>query len=238
MVDGVPAQRQKAYAGLLPGGAPGDIGSMNAAYALAALVVALGVASALAHAGRSRVAAVLKMAAATGYLGVALLGGATGTMYGRVLLVGLVLCWMGDLLLIPKGNTTAFLGGLGSFLLGHVAYAVAFVAAGVSAVWVGAAVPPVALTGGAVLTWLWRQPLPRPMRLPVVAYVAAISVMVALAWGAAGVSAPWIVPVGAMVFMASDIFVARERFVVASPWNTRVGLPLYFLAQALLALSV
>jgi uncharacterized membrane protein YhhN len=41
-----------------------------------------------------------------------------------------------------------------------------------------------------------------------------------------------------MAFMASDVFVARERFVRSSPVNTTAGLPLYFLGQVLLALTV
>jgi len=207
--------------------------------ALFLAVLALGLASAAAHAsGRRRAAAVLKMAAATAYLALALAGGAPGTRYGQLLLAGLALCWLGDLLLIPEGGGRAFLAGLGSFLLGHAAYACAFVAAGVSGTWVAAAAVPVATVGAAVLRWLWRQPLPRPMRTPVVAYVGAISVMVALAWGALGAGSPWLVPVGAVAFMASDIFVARQRFVVDSTWNVGVGLPLYFLGQALLASSV
>jgi uncharacterized membrane protein YhhN len=203
---------------------------------LFAAILALGLASAAAHVFRHRrAAAVLKMTAASGYLGLALVGGAAGSPYGQLLLAGLVLCWIGDLLLIPGGKGPAFLGGLASFLLGHVAYACAFVAVGASGVWVAVAALPV---GAGVLRWLWRQPLPRPMRGPVVAYVVAISGMVALAWGARGAGSAWLVPVGALAFMASDIFVARQRFVVDSAWNTGIGLPLYFLGQALLALSV
>lgn len=206
--------------------------------ALAALVVLVGTLSAMAHAGgRRRGAAILKMTAATGYVAVALLAGSLHTTYGRILLAGLGLCWLGDLLLIPGGKGAAFMGGLAIFLLGHVAYAAAFLRAGVSIAWVLACAAPVVLVGGTVLRWLWRQPLPRPMQAPVVAYMAAISVMVALAWGTKGAGSSWIIPVGAVAFMTSDIFVARERFVGSSPWNTRLGLPLYFAGQALLALS-
>ena len=180
----------------------------------------------------------LKMAAATGYLLLAWQAGATDTPYGRVLLAGLCLCWLGDLLLIPRGDGPAFLGGLASFLMGHVAYAAAFLVAGVAWGWTLGAGLPAVLVAAAILQWLWRAELSRRMRGPVVAYVLAITAMVSLAWGAAGAGAPWLIPVGAVAFMASDVFVARERFVRPSRWNTRLGLPLYFLAQALLALSV
>lgn len=217
---------------------PTAVAPSGTALALAAAVMALGSASAMAHARRRRLAAVLKMGAATGYLALALEGGAAGSPYGRALLAGLALCWLGDLLLIPEGKSAAFLAGLGSFLLGHVAYAGAFVLAGISSGWATGAAVPVAGAGVIVLRWLRASGLPAPMRGPVLAYVVAISAMVALAWGAAGADAPWTVPAGAMAFMASDVFVARQRFVSPSPWNTTLGLPLYFLAQVLLALSV
>ena len=41
--------------------------------------------------------------------------------------------------------------------------------------------------------------------------------------------------VGAAAFAISDIFVARQRFVMEAPINRQVGLPLYFAAQLLLA---
>ena len=217
--------------------APGSI-PVPFELALAVAVVAVGAASAAGHAGgRRRLAAVLKMVAASGYLALALVAGAWETPPGRILLGGLSLCWLGDLLLIREGKGPAFLGGLASFLLGHVAYAAAFATAGASPSWAAAAALPATAVGGVVLRWLWRHRLPEPMRGPVVAYVVAISAMVALAWGAAGAGAPWLVPAGAVAFMASDVFVARQRFVTPSPWNTTPGLPLYFLGQALLALS-
>jgi uncharacterized membrane protein YhhN len=43
---------------------------------------------------------------------------------------------------------------------------------------------------------------------------------------------------GAIGFLASDVAVARERFVARSPWNQRWGLPLYYASQLLLASTV
>ena len=42
---------------------------------------------------------------------------------------------------------------------------------------------------------------------------------------------------GAVVFATSDILVARQRFVVRSLANRVLGLPMYYLAQVLFALS-
>ena len=68
---------------------------------------------------------VAKPLASAGFIAVAVAGGAADSTYGRVLLVGFVLSWIGDVLLIPK-DKRAFLAGLGSFLLGHVFFAAAF----------------------------------------------------------------------------------------------------------------
>lgn len=43
---------------------------------------------------------------------------------------------------------------------------------------------------------------------------------------------------GSVLFVVSDIFVAREKFVKSSPTNTVVGLPLYFVAQLLIANNI
>src|SRR5688572_24941185 len=43
-----------------------------------------------------------------------------------LLLIGLVLSFVGDVLLIPKGKKLTFLLGLASFLCAHVAYGFAF----------------------------------------------------------------------------------------------------------------
>jgi hypothetical protein len=43
---------------------------------------------------------------------------------------------------------------------------------------------------------------------------------------------------GAVLFALSDVFVARDRFVHSGFANRQWGLPLYFLAQLILAASV
>src|SRR5687767_1201849 len=49
-----------------------------------------------------------------------------------LLFVGLILSFVGDVLLIPKGKKFSFLLGLSSFLCAHVAYGLAFVLYGTS----------------------------------------------------------------------------------------------------------
>ena len=194
------------------------------------------------------VAGLFKMVASTGFIGAAIDAGVFHSVYGGLVLAGLFFSWWGDLLLVSK-NERIFLMGLVAFFLAHVAYAAAFVALGVNPLCaLGAAV---ALAVPAALMLRWLGPHLGGMRGPVHAYVAIISVMVALAVGAvmgraswsvsAGLSmgdAPWLVLVGALTFYVSDIFVARERFVTPSPLNERLGLPLYYAAQLALAFSI
>src|SRR5665811_628416 len=176
-----------------------------------------------------------KMLASTGFIAIALSAGATSSTFGRFVLVALALSWIGDLLLTYQVRQ-AFLGGLVSFLLGHVAYSVAFGTLGVRlSVLAGVAV---AVTIIAIFVWRWLAPHIGDMTGPVVAYIVVISVMVVLAFGAFGDGATWLIPVGATLFFVSDLFVARNQFVAPGIMNRVWGLPLYYLAQILLALSV
>lgn len=176
-----------------------------------------------------------KMFASTGFLAVALSVGALSSPYGRIVFVALVLSWLGDLLLTFQSRQ-AFLGGLVSFLLGHVAFSVAFATLGVDPLAGGIAAVIVAII--AVFVWRWLAPHVGDMAAPVVAYVVVISVMVVLAFGSFGEGATWLIPVGATLFFASDLFVARNQFVTSDTVNRVWGLPLYYLAQVLLALSI
>jgi len=176
---------------------------------------------------------IAKPVASTGFLGAALAAGAQSSGYGQWVLAGLVLSWLGDVLLIPHARA-AFLAGLASFLLGHVAYAVAFGVRGLSTggvVLAALALIPVALVA---LRWLGPH-VPRSMQLPVRAYVTVISAMVACATGTVVAATAPAILLGALMFFVSDLAVARDRFVAKGPWNKVWGLPLYYGAQLVLA---
>ena len=70
---------------------------------------------------------------------------------------------------------------------------------------------------------------------PVRTYMLVIGIMSALACGVTAAGGPWAVAVGALAFTASDISVARDRFVRHQFINRAWGLPLYYAAQLLLA---
>lgn len=185
------------------------------------------------HPGRAWWEWAFKPLASLGFLAVGLQDGLPETPYGRVLLAGLVLAALGDVFLIPKQRWW-FLVGLGSFLLGHVAYAVAFAVRGLDLATTLGATAGLVVVGTPIVKWLWPH-VDTPMRRPVAAYIVVISAMVALAAGTVGEAGnPWIL-VGAAGFYASDIAVAKQRFVRASFATRAWGLPLYYAAQLVLA---
>ena len=171
------------------------------------------------------------------FLWAALEFGAHQSGYGRFVLLGLALCALGDVLLIPRERPRAFQAGITSFLLGHVAYAAGFLWHGVDGMaLLLAAVAMAAFTRGA-LRRLGPQ-LPDDFRTPVRVYIAVISTMVACAIGMGAGGGPASTAVGAVAFAASDLSVARDRFVAPGFVNGAWGLPLYYTAQLLLAWSV
>lgn len=177
--------------------------------------------------GRPILRAAAKVGASLGFVALALSRGGGGR-YAGLVLAGLALSLLGDAALLSSRRGW-FLGGLAAFLLAHLCFAGAFLSSGAPPAW---AVLPAAAVVGAALAWLW--PRLGGMRGPVVAYALAIGAMALTAQGAPRPEAR----LGAVLFLASDLFVARERFVRSQPVNRLAGLPLYYAGQILIALSV
>jgi len=179
---------------------------------------------------------VCKPLASLGFLGAAMAAGAAGSLYGRAVLAALVLSWIGDVLLM-SARSAVFLAGLGAFLLAHVAFGVAFCLRGEAWPWSAGALALLILPAAIVSRWL-RPHLPAEMRVPVHAYIAVITAMLALAVGTAAAGSPALILVGALAFYLSDLSVANDRFVRPGFLNRLWGLPLYYAAQLCLAASV
>ena len=180
--------------------------------------------------------AVFKLGASTAFVLVSVSLGALGSGYGRWVLAALALSWVGDAALLSR-RRDAFLAGLGAFLVAHVCYAAAFLVEAFSLVPFLVALAPALASGIPILRWLWPH-LGTIYRKPVGAYVAAILVMCAAAAGYGAATGHWEVLLGALLFAASDIAVARERFVAPGFRNKAWGLPAYYVAQVILAWSV
>lgn len=185
--------------------------------------------------GRHQWRWLFKPLAAACFIALALLAGALDSSYGRWLLAGLVLCWFGDVLLIPDGDKT-FLMGLSSFLLGHVLYAISFLQLAINQQAVLLAVVPVAALIILTLRWLWPH-IGRDMRPPVVAYMIVIGGMLLTASATWGTAVAAFVVIGAWGFAISDLAVSRDQFIAPGYKNRLWGLPLYFGSQMLLAWS-
>lgn len=180
----------------------------------------------------------LKPAAAIGFILIALQADALRNEYGRIFLVGLLACAIGDVFLLSRKSPKLFLAGMVTFALGHIAYIVAFLSLkddGFPAI-------AIAITVGilcfGLMIYAWLQPhLPRNMRVAVRGYILIIFAMVISSLGLPVLGSWRFAIIGAFMFAISDIFVARDRFVSPDPRNAFAITPLYFGAQALIALS-
>jgi len=179
---------------------------------------------------------IAKPLASSAFVATALAAGAFDGTYGRWILLGLVLSLAGDVLLIPTTRPNVFRAGVFAFLLGHVAFIAAFLTQPLDAATLVVAAVVIAM----LLLVVWRAlagSIPVDMKGPVVAYFAVIGTMAVLACAVTGAGGPTTVALGALAFTASDVAVARDRFVRHEYFNRAWGLPLYYGAQILLALT-
>lgn len=149
--------------------------------------------------------------------------------------VALVLSLVGDvLLMLPKDR---FVFGLGSFLLGHVAYIVGMHVDGVDGarflVGIVLVMAILAVLGTVILRGVRAGP-DAVLAGPVVGYMFVISAMVASAIGVGHVTAI----AGAGLFYASDALIAWNRFVRETSHGRLAVMVTYHLAQMALVLSL
>jgi uncharacterized membrane protein YhhN len=152
------------------------------------------------------------------------------------IVAALALSLVGDVLLMLPDRDTLFVAGLGSFLLGHVAYVAAFVVDGQHVAGVLAGLVAVSIALGVlsprIVGGVRRHD--GGMAPPVQAYMAVISAMVVTAAGTHEVLAV----LGAGSFYASDALIAWNRFVHEQRRGRIAIIVTYHVAQVLLALSL
>lgn len=187
------------------------------------------------HAGRQRAALWAKSSASLGFVLLGLLKCSADRPFDRYVLFGLLCAAAGDVALALPGERW-FLAGVGLFAVGHLAYAAA------AAVYVWPQDVPayaLALWVPSLVAYRWLYPRLGNMRLPVAAYVLIISVMVTAAIALHALKGPpaRLFLVGAVLFYASDLAVARDRFMHSAFVNRLWGLPLYYAAQICIALA-
>jgi uncharacterized membrane protein YhhN len=155
----------------------------------------------------------------------------------RFVLAGLWLSLLGDVLLLwPQSG---FVPGLVAFLVAHVLYTIAFTREHRFAAQ-PAALAAYAFIAGTILALLWGT-IPPALRIPVAAYVLALTVMAAqtaviglLAEGDDVRRARGLM-IGGALFMASDTVLAVNRFALPVPAAGLWILATYWAAQWLIA---
>ncbi len=160
--------------------------------------------------------------------------------------VALVFSLGGDVALMIGGDAEPeaeangelwFMLGLGSFLVGHLAYIVGLITAGIEggplAVGIVVVLVAMVVVGRRVINGVRTGDEPA-LAVPVAAYMTVISVMVACAFGTASALAI----VGACFFYLSDALIGWNKFVKLYAWGSVAIMVTYHLAQAGLVLSL
>lgn len=179
---------------------------------------------------RQRIESIAKPAVMIGLLGVAITADLDTTT--RPWIVAALLCGLvGDIALLPQVDR--FVGGLVAFLVGHLAYSVAF-----TTLWSPSAWLVVGAAGVAALIWTVGRPIERTLRgsalhLPVLAYIAVTALVVVTGAGTGRV----LIIVGTLAFAASDGLLGTGRFLHPKR-DLRVGVHvLYQVGQAAIVLG-
>ncbi len=181
---------------------------------------------------------VLKPAAALGFILISLFSGMPQSLYAQLIILGLIACAFGDVFLLSRKSKILFLAGMASFAIGHFAYLSAFISQP-RGLLTAADFLKTGLTlfaGFAAYNWL-KPHLPKDMRIAVSVYFFIILLMVINALRLPAQGPLGLAMIGAVMFAVSDVFVGRDRFVTPTPKNALAITPLYFGAQALIALS-
>jgi uncharacterized membrane protein YhhN len=154
-----------------------------------------------------------------------------------MIVLGLALGAAGDFALSRPG-TTAFLAGMAAFAMGHLAYAAQFWTWGTPGIagWHWAALGALALLVAS--TEVWLAPHTAALRWPVRAYGGVIGAMAATALLLAPAAGMGLTALGVGLFVASDVLLAVQIFVVKAFDARRILAwllwPAYWLGQALI----
>jgi len=154
-----------------------------------------------------------------------------------IMAAGFALSALGDFFLDLRGEKW-FLPGLISFFAAHVAFAVYLF---------GHTVPLSMYTGfewgmsagliaATVAFYIWLKPaLPNDMKIPVAAYSVVITLM---GIAALTTTLSLLVPIGALLFIASDVVLSIEKFKFKFPLDKHINWAFYASGQILLAIGV
>lgn len=201
----------------------------------------------LAELGTTRKSIVLplKVLCSLCFLSLAGLGMAVGpsvTGYDRWMFAGMAFSMLGDIALVWKEERKAFLVGLAAFLVAQILYSIAFSLQNGFSPW--DALVFLLLVGAPIAAYRFIDMDVGKMKIPVVAYVAVIALMLTKALSSLylhGMPSPAMeyAIVGAVLFYLSDVFLALFKFHRRPHKALRAAnLTTYFIGQMLLAFSL
>lgn len=165
-----------------------------------------------------------------------------GRFHKRIF-AGLIFAMLGDIFLLSDKDSSYFMAGLASFLIGHLCYISAFYLDFRSAPELDKKGARLAIIAGIILScgfYLWLRPTLGPLRLPVLVYIFVITLMMIMAaFRNMRVNRLSFVLVllGAFCFMVSDAALAGNRFVGTFQYAGIVVMFTYMLAQYLIILG-
>ncbi|MGN4125128.1 lysoplasmalogenase [Lysinibacillus sphaericus] len=150
--------------------------------------------------------------------------------YQTLIITGLIFCMIGDYTL------RWFLFGLTSFLIGHIFYIFAFAGTNERKVSIWAKIP-LLVYGGGMAVWIAGTVFKSGEVVLSIAVLAYISVILMMGWTSIRTGSTF-ATIGAMLFIASDSYLAINKFVMPLPFSHEVIMLTYYSAQLLIALSI
>lgn len=159
----------------------------------------------------------------------------------RLLAVALLFGALGDALLAWSDDT--FLAGAASFLIGHLFYIALFLSGGLGArvlLQPMRLIAALVLTLAAVVMTMWLVPASHALFIPLSIYTGVLTLMALAAFTLPG--ARWLAMGGAVLFFASDGFVAATMFhplddPTLAYWRSFAGWMIYWGGQACLCIG-
>ncbi|QDQ00364.1 lysoplasmalogenase [Lysinibacillus fusiformis] len=150
--------------------------------------------------------------------------------YQMLVITGLIFCMIGDYTL------RWFLFGLTSFLIGHIFYIFAFASTNERKVPIWAKIL-LLVYGVCMAVWIAGTVFTSGETVLSIAVLAYISVILTMGWTAIRTGSTF-ATIGAMLFIASDSYLAINKFVLPLPFSHEIIMLTYYSAQLLIALSI
>jgi uncharacterized membrane protein YhhN len=179
---------------------------------------------------------IFKPVAASSFVFISFKLGAFESGYGCLILFSLVLCAVGDILLLSRKLRISFFCGMLVFAIAHLSFSLAFIKSGTFDFASLVTFLPLIMILGCINFMYLLPKVPHKFKPFILLYGLAIFMMITSAY--TFMYEQKLILIAATFFVLSDIFVAKDRFIKRSTKNALLITPLYFAAQGLFAFSV